>query len=185
MIFSLRILQPASLEDRSTQTIFQEFSAPSMSVQIVSRMRHASGRNYMSSKYIGGVCGSDKTRGSLIFFKTLSFKYAFQEFSAPSMSVHIVSRMRHAKRNIICSSKSDILAMQTNDPDFAGIGGHQRIPRLLISLTSSRNTGLIARDPFAGGHSVIRSRSGPASKGLFWPQALAPNYFEFKHVQDF
>ncbi|KAG8127558.1 hypothetical protein E2320_014463, partial [Naja naja] len=74
MIFSPRILQPASLEDRSTQIIVrdcgssynekareEEFSAPSMSVQIVSRMRHASGGYHMNSKYIGGVWSRDRS----------------------------------------------------------------------------------------------------------------------------
>ncbi|KAG8127553.1 hypothetical protein E2320_014453, partial [Naja naja] len=40
----------------------QKFSAPSMPVQIVSRMRHASGRNHMSNKNIGGGWGSDKSK---------------------------------------------------------------------------------------------------------------------------
>ncbi|KAG8127552.1 hypothetical protein E2320_014454, partial [Naja naja] len=71
-IFSPRILQPASLGDRSTQTIVRDcgtsykekarkFSAPSMPLQLVSRMRHASGRNHMNSKCIGGGWGSDKS----------------------------------------------------------------------------------------------------------------------------
>ncbi|KAG8127554.1 hypothetical protein E2320_014455, partial [Naja naja] len=61
-----------------------------MPVQIVSRMRHASGRNHMSSKYIGGGWGSDKS----------------SKFSAPSMPVQIVSRMRHASGRNHMSNKN-------------------------------------------------------------------------------